>query len=417
MPTPPVDLPPDVAPVDEIRAHFPALDRLYNGRPVAYFDGPGGTQVSRAVVDAIADYLYCHNANTHWNFPTSNETDEILARAREAWADFLGAAPGEIIFGANATTLAFHASRALGRTLSAGAEIVVTELDHHANIGPWQVLAQDYGCSVRTVRMDVSTGELDWGDFAAKVTPRTKLVAIGAASNALGTVNDVARAVELAHAVGAFAFVDAVHYAPHYLVDFRALDCDFLVCSAYKCYGPHIGVMACRRELIDALPFAKIAPSPNEAPYRAETGTLNHEGIAGAAAAVDFLASLAPSDSRRVSLAAVFDAVHERSLPLVEAMWTGLSSIDGVTLYGPGPDAARTSTLGFTVRGVPSSEVAVRLGERAVFVSHGNFYAMTVVERLGLAPEGLVRAGCACYTTLDEAHRLVAGVREIAANA
>ncbi len=403
------------ASVDDIRAHFPALDRLHNGLPVAYFDGPGGTQVPRAVVDAMADYLYCHNANTHWNYPTSAETDEMIERSRGALADFLGADPAELIFGANATTLAFHASRAIGRTLQPGDEILTTELDHHANVGPWQALALERGCVIRSVEMNLQSGELDWNDFESKVTKKTKLVAVGAASNALGTINDVPRAVRLARSVGALAFVDAVHYAPHHLVDVRQWDCDFLTTSAYKFYGPHIGAMYCRRELLESLPFAKVAPSSNAAPERAETGTLNHEGMAGAAAAVDFLATLAPGDSRRQSLAAALDAIHARSLPLVDQLWHGLASIDGVTLYGPPPTAPRTSTVSFTVRGVPSGEVAARLAERGVFVSSGNFYAMTVVDRLGLAPEGLVRAGCAIYTTAAEVARLVAGVRAIAA--
>jgi selenocysteine lyase/cysteine desulfurase len=262
--------------------------------------------------------------------------------------------------------------------------------------------------------MNPATGELDWSDFESKITSKTKLVAVGAASNALGTINDVPRAILLARSVGAITFVDAVHYAPHHLVDVREWDCDFLVCSAYKFYGPHIGAMYCRRELLESLPFAKVSPSSNAAPERAETGTLNHEGIAGAGAAIDFLASLAAREGRRESLALTMEAIHQRSLPLVDQMWTGLTEIDGVTLYGPPPTAGRTSTVAFTIRGVASSEVAGRLAERAVFVSSGNFYAMTVVERLGLGAEGLVRAGCACYTTADEVTRLVNRVRAIA---
>jgi len=407
---------PAVAAVDEIRAQFPALDRLQDGVPVAYFDGPGGTQTPRAVVDAVADYLYYHNANTHWNYATSHETDVIIDRARGALGDFLGAAPDEIVFGANATTLAFHASRAIGRTLVRGDEVVVTELDHHANVGPWQALAQEQGCELRVVRFDPATGTLDWRDFESKVGPRTKLVAVGAASNALGTINDVARAVQLAHSVGAWAFVDAVHYAPHHLVDVRAWDCDFLVCSAYKFYGPHVGAMYCRAELRESLPFAKVAPSSDTGPERAETGTLNHEGLAGAAAAVDFLASLAASGTRREALAATLHELAARHATLAEQLWSGLSAIDGVTLYGPTVDAPRTSTIAFTVAGVPAAEAARRLSEEGVFVSHGNFYAATVVERLGLAPEGLLRAGCACYTTADEIQRLIVGVRELAAH-
>jgi cysteine desulfurase family protein (TIGR01976 family) len=411
------------------------LHREHNGLPVAYFDGPGGTQVPRGVVEAIADYLYRHNANTHWKYPTSAETDATLANAREALADFLGGDATEIVFGANATTLAFHVSRALGRQFAPGDEIVVTELDHHANVGPWQVLAREHGCTLQVVRMDIETGELDWPDFEQKVTTRTKLIAVGAASNALGTINDVRRAARLAKSVGALTFVDAVHYAPHHLVDVRLFDCDFLVCSAYKFYGPHVGVLWCRLELLESLPVAKIEPSPNKAPERAETGTLNHEGIAGAAAAVDFLASLAPEHipailpgtdadrprtdrqlaggSRRDRLKSAFAALHQRGTELTQQMWAGLRETGGVTLYGPPPTAARTSTIAFTVRGVPSSEVAHRLSERALFLSHGNFYAATVVQRLGLSPEGLVRAGCACYTSSEEVERLISAVQTI----
>jgi selenocysteine lyase/cysteine desulfurase len=239
-------------------------------------------------------------------------------------------------------------------------------------------------------------------------------VAVGAASNALGTVTDVARACRLAKEAGAYAFVDAVHYAPHFLADVGEWGCDFLVCSAYKFYGPHLGALWCRSELLETLPFVKVAPAPNTGPSRAETGTQNHEGIAGAAAAVDFLAALAAGDSRRTRLETALAAVHERTSALVRRMWTGLAGIEGVMLYGPPPDAPRTATVAFTVRGVPSSHVAGRLAERGVFVSHGNFYAATVIERLGLDREGMVRAGCACYTTAEEVERLVDGVREIA---
>ena len=271
--------------VEEIRSHFPALKRVHEGQRVAYFDGPGGTQVPRAVVEAMADYLYKHNANTHWSYPTSAETDELLERSRESLADFLNASPNEIAFGANATTLAFHVSRTLGRTFEAGDEIVVTELDHHANVAPWQALERERGVSVRVVRMKTETGELDWEDFESKVNARTKLLAVGAASNALGTINDVRRAADLAHAAGALVFVDAVHYAPHALVDVAALGADFLACSAYKFYGPHVGVLWGRRNLLQQLEAYKVRPAPAVPPDKWMTGTQNHEAIAGALAA------------------------------------------------------------------------------------------------------------------------------------
>jgi selenocysteine lyase/cysteine desulfurase len=296
--------------------------------------------------------------------------------------------------------------------------------------------------------MDIDSGSLDWSDFEQQLTQRTKLVAVGAASNALGTITDVRRAARLAHSVGALAFVDAVHYAPHNLVDVRALECDMLMCSAYKFYGPHVGILWCRRELLETLPFAKLEPAPNTAPERAETGTLNHEGIAGAAAAIDFLASLAPlstpsppgkpiskpsppgkpistpsptgrgqgegSATRRSRLSAVYSALHNRSTALTNELWHGLAKIDRVKLYGPPPGAERTSTVAFTLDGVPSSEVARRLADHALFLSHGNLYAATVIDRLNLAPEGLVRAGCACHTTQGEVDRLIAAVQVIA---
>lgn len=401
------------ASLSEIRAQFPALERVHCGFPVAYFDGPGGSQVPRTVVESMTEYLYQHNANTHWAYPTSAETDAKIEQAREALADFLNASPAEIVFGANMTTLAFQLSRALGRQFAPGDEIIITELDHHANVAPWQALEQEKGVVLRTVRMTPQTGELDWQDFTKLLNTRTRLVAIGAASNALGTITDVRRAAELAHEVGAFIFVDAVHYAPHQLIDVRSLDCDFLACSAYKFYGPHVGILYCKRELLESLDFPKLLPAPDTAPERAETGTQNHEGIVGAAAAVDFLASLSAGDSRRQRLINTFTHLHTQSVPLTAQLWEGLSRISEVTLYGPAPDKARTPTVSFTVRDVASTEVARRLAERGLFLSHGDFYAATVIERLGQTGEGLVRAGCACYTTSEEVERLLEALRAI----
>jgi cysteine desulfurase family protein (TIGR01976 family) len=398
---------------DAIRKCFPALERTHNGHRVAYFDGPGGTQAPRAVVEAMNDYLYHHNANTHWAYPTSEETDEIIDSARCVLAEFLNAAPNEIVFGPNMTTLTFHLARALGRGYERDDEIVVTELDHHANVAPWRSLERERGVKVRTVRMIPETGELDWDDFSRQLNGRTKLVAIGAASNALGTINDVQRAGEMAHSLGAQIFVDAVHYAPHELIDVRDWNCDFLSCSAYKLYGPHIGILYGRYDLLGSLDFPKLLPAPDTAPERAETGTQNHEGIAGAAAAVDFLASLATGATRRERLHAALRELHKRGDALTRQLWNGLRETGRVRLYGPPPGTARTPTIAFTVDGVPSIEVAERLAERGVFLSHGDFYAMTVVERLGQTAHGLVRAGCACYTTPEEVERLLAGVRQI----
>jgi cysteine desulfurase family protein (TIGR01976 family) len=405
----------DVASVYSIRSHFPALGRTEGGGPVAYFDGPGGTQVSRAVAEAVTDYLLHHNANTHWRYPTSEETDAMLAAARAAVADFLRADPSEVAFGANMTTLTFHLARALARGWREGDEVVVTELDHHANVDPWRALAREKGIVVRFIPIVPETAQLDLGVLPRLLTPRTRLVAVGAASNAVGTINDVARVAAEAHANGSLVFVDAVHYAPHALVDVKAFGADLLVCSSYKFYGPHTGVLWGRRALLGTIDVPKLQPASDEAPFRFETGTLNHEGIVGTGAAVDFLASLAGGGlGRRAALEWTFAALRERGEALATRMWEGLGAVPGVTLYGPPPGSPRTPTVSFALKGHESGDVAAALARLGVYVSHGDFYATTLVERLGHAADGLVRAGCACYTTAEEVDRLVAGVGEIA---
>jgi len=423
---------------EEIRKLFPSTERVHNGYPVAYFDAPGGTQTPRVVVDAVADYLLNHNANTHWEYPTSHETDAIIQSARDTFADFLNASNDEIVFGPNTTTMIYHLSRALGRTMGPGDEIVTTELEHHANVAPWQALAVEHGVRLRISQMDPETGQLDWNDFERLVTNKTKIVAFGAGCNALGTVNDFRGAVELAHSVGALALVDAVHYAPYFCCDVKEMDCDFLTGSAYKFYGPHASVFYGKKHLLESIDFPKLQPAPDSAPERAEMGTQSHEGIAGAAAAVDFYASLAGyrtptgrgsegvssrSDSdgikgssltRREALKKSFTGLRAHSAPQVLRLWEALSSVNGIRMYGPPPHVERTPTVSFTVERVTSTEVARRLSERGLFASHGDFYAQTVIERLGLAPEGLVRVGCACYTSDEEIERLIEAVHEIA---
>ncbi len=404
-----------IASVWTIRSHFPALGRREGDVPVAYFDGPGGTQVPEAVADAVTDYLLRHNANTHWRYPTSEETDALLAGARTAVAGFLGGDPAEVAFGANMTTLTFHLARSLARGWSEGDEVVVTELDHHANVDPWRTLTREKGIVVRAIPVALETATLDLDALPRLLGPRTRLVAVGAASNAVGTVNDVVRVAAAAHANGSLLFVDAVHYAPHRLVDVKALGADFLVCSPYKFYGPHIGVLWGRRELLEALDVPKLKPAPEAAPERLETGTLSHEGIVGTGTAVDFLASLAGSGlARRAALGRTFAAFHERGEELLRRMWDGLRTIRGVTLYGPPPGSPRTPTVAFAVEGLESADVAAALAVRGLFVTHGDFYATTLIARLGRARDGLVRAGCACYTTEEEVDRLVAAVRQIA---
>jgi cysteine desulfurase family protein (TIGR01976 family) len=366
------------------------------------------------VAEAVTDYLLHHNANTHWAYPTSAETDAAILDARGALADYLNGAPSEIVFGANMTTLTFHLGRALGRGWNAGDEVVVTDLDHHANVDTWRALGRERGVVVRSVPFARESGRLDTRELERAITRKTRLVAIGAASNALGTINDVGSAAELAHAAGALVFVDAVHYAAHRPPDVAAIGCDFLACSPYKFYGPHLGVLWGRRALLESLDAPRLVPADDLAPERLETGTLGHEGIVGAGAAVDFLAGLAGvAAPRRTRLEAVADVLHERGRRLLERLWRGLSEIPGVTLYGPPPDDPRTPTLSFTVAGRGAKEVAESLAARAVFVSHGDFYATTVARVLGHGEDGLVRAGCAAYTSEEEVERLIEGVGSV----
>ncbi len=397
-----------------IRACFPALTRTEGGLPVAYFDGPGGTQVPEQVVQAVADYLRHHNANTHWEFPSSHETDLLLLEARSALADLLGGQPGEIVFGANMTTVTFHLARALGRAWGPDDVVVTTELDHHANVAPWEALARERGVTIRRVPFDTGSGELVWPTLEAALDHRVRLLAIGAASNALGTVSDVQRAASLARQAGALCFVDAVHFAPHHRVDVAAIGADFLACSPYKFYGTHLGVLWGRRDLLRSLDVPRLAPASNEAPERLETGTQNHEGIAGALAAVEFLASLGSGTDRRTRLDAAYRQLQAHGQALVERLWNGLGEIPGVRRFGPPANRPRTPTVAFTVPGHPAATVARHLARSGVFVSHGDFYAATVIQRLGLEPHGVVRAGCACYTTEAEVDRLLQGVRQLA---
>jgi cysteine desulfurase family protein (TIGR01976 family) len=394
---------------ENIRSQFPALER-----GVAYFDAPGGTQVPRVVADAMTDYLFHHNANTHWAYPTSAETDAILLSAREACADFFNCSAREIVFGNNMTTITFHAARALGRTWSRGDEVIVTELDHHGNVGPWRALERDFGVVVRTARMIPETAQIDYEHLAGLVTEKTRLLAIGGASNAVGTINDLHRARQIAG--NALFFVDAVHLAPHELIDVEKMDCDFLVCSPYKFYGPHTGVMFAREELLASLPWPKLDPAPSDAPENAETGTQNQEGIAGIGATIDFLASIGGNGgTRRERLARAYAALHEEGQRFANLMWDGLSRTKRVRVYGPPPSEPRTPTFGFTVEGMSAEDVTRALVKRDLYTSHGDFYAATVIERLGV--EALVRAGCACYTTEEEVVRLIEAVADFSSRA
>lgn len=407
-----------VASTADIRSHFPALERTHGSFPVAYFDGPGGTQVPSPVPIAMADYLFHRNANAHWAFPTSAETDRVRYQAREAMADLLCADANEIVFGPNMTSLTYHLSRALGREMEAGDEIVVTELDHHANVDPWRALETERGIRIRTLPVIPETGTLDLDRFPDLLCSRTRLVALGAASNAVGTLTDIGPLARMAREAGARTFVDAVHLAPHRRIRVREMGCDFLACSPYKFYGPHVGVLWIEGSLLEGMDVPKLAPAPDAGPERFESGTLNAEGMAGTTAVVDFLAGLAgpAGRSRRDRLDDLFVELPHREGALLERLWTGLETIPSLRLYGPPPDVDRAPTLAFTVQGLSPREVASRLADDAgAFLTHGNFYAAALVKRLGQELEGMVRAGIALYTTEEEVDRVVEGVERVAA--
>jgi cysteine desulfurase family protein (TIGR01976 family) len=414
------------------RAHFPSLSERMDGRPVVYLDNPGGTQVAGECTDAIVDYLRHSNANTHGAFLTSERTDALLAATRDGMAAMLNAAdPREIIFGPNMTTLIFAISRAIGRTLRPGDEIVVTALDHDANVAPWMALQEERGAVVRMADVDTSTCTLDMDDLRAKITERTKIVAVGYASNAVGTINDVRTIIGWAHAVGALAFVDAVQYAPHGPIDVRALDCDFLACSAYKFFATHQGIVYGRLRLLDDLPAYKVRPASDEPPDKWETGTQNHEALAGVLGTLNYLATLgrdhvdrysatfAGMAGARLELHAAFAAIQEYERALVDALLTGLATIPGIHIYGLTQRedlARRVPTVALTIEGHTPRELAAALGKRGIFAWDGNYYALTLMERLGLEEHGgALRLGLAHYNTHEDVARTVATLREIVA--
>jgi len=407
--------------VAHVRTQFPALDRVVNGQPVAYLDGPGGTQVPQRVVDAVAGYLLHHDCNIHGAFATSRETDAIIDAARAALADFLGAAPSAVSFGSNMTTLTILMAQSLVRDWSPGDEVVISALDHEADRGPWLHL-EERGIIVREVPVDIDSATLDWDAFERLVGERTRLVAIGYASNAVGTVNDVARAATLAHSVGALCYVDAVHFALHGAIDVGAIGCDLLVCSPYKFFGPHIGVLYVEPSAGERFRPLKLSTQEEAPPCRYETGTLCHEGIAGAAEAVEFIADLgrhhATDDGtldRRAAIVAGMDAMEAYEQPLAERLIDGLNEIPGLRIYGPPAGHPRTSTVSFTLDSMPAPEIARRLGDQGLFVWDGDFYAARFVALAGLADSGgLLRIGLCPYNTSAEVERTIAAVRELA---
>jgi cysteine desulfurase family protein (TIGR01976 family) len=414
--------------VAALRAEFPALALEQDGRPLAFFDGPGGTQVSQRVIDAVIGYYRTSNANDGGAFVTSRRSDAIVAEAHAALADLLNAASGdEIKFGYNMTTLTFHLGRSIGATLEPGDEVVVTTLDHEANVSPWRAMAADRGLTVRTVDVRTEDGTLDLDDLRAKLSSRTRLVAFGYASNAIGTINPVVEIVRLAHAVGALTYVDAVHYAPHGPIDVAALDTDFLACSVYKFFGPHLGVLYGKAAVLEQLPAYKVRPAHD----RFETGTPNFEGIAGALAAVDYIASVGErfgggfagefpgTTGRRLHAHTGMRAIRAYEMPLFGRLLAGLARIEGVRLWGiadPARLPERTPTAAITFDACSPREAAEALGRQGITAWDGDFYAQALIERLGLfASGGVLRIGLAHYNTAAEVERLLVALREIAA--
>jgi cysteine desulfurase family protein (TIGR01976 family) len=409
--------------VSWVRSQFPALAQTVNGCPAAFLDGPGGTQVPQRVIDAITDYLKQSNANTCGAYATSRRTDAVIAEARRAMADFLGCDPDEVVFGPNMTTLTFALSRSIGRELGSGDEIVVTHLDHDADVSTWRSL-EERGVTLRCVDIHEEDCTLDMADLARKISSKTKVVAVGYASNAVGTINDVKEVVRLAHAAGAMAFIDAVHCGPHGLIDVRALDCDFLACSTYKFFGPHMGVLYGKREHLRRLQPYKVRALVNDVPNRWEMGTLNHECIAGIAACVEYLADLGrhvdpDTVGRRAALSLAFDAIQTYERSLAERMIRGLLTIPGLQFYGitdPAKLTQRTPTFAVRITDYTPLELATKLGERGFFTWDGNYYALNLTERLDVEKAGgFLRIGLVHYNTVEEVDAVIAALREIVA--
>ena len=405
-----------------VREQFPSLKLPVNGRAAAFLDGPAGTQVPKQVMEAIQNYYLHSNANTCGAFVTSQENDAMIAAARGAMADFFHCDKDEVVFGQNMTTITFALARAIGRELKAGDEIVVTSLDHDANVAPWRAL-EEKGVVIRQADIHEEDCTLDLEDLRRKITAKTKLVAVGYASNAVGTINPVAEITKWAHEAGALMFIDAVHYAPHGPMDVRALDCDFLVCSPYKFFGPHMGTLYGKREHLLRFKPYKVRPAPDSLPDRWETGTQVQELIAGIGAAVDYLAEVGrrsdPSvRDRRSALLAAYRATHQHETALLTRLIQGLLAIPGLRFFGirdPKRFVERCSTVSVRLGNHTPAEVAAFLGERGIFTWDGNYYALNLTERLGVEQTGgLLRIGLVHYNTMEEVERLLRALREVA---
>ena len=406
--------------ITELRAKFPALARLHDGRPAVFLDGPAGTQVPQSVIDAISHYLTTCNANSHGVFATSIESDEMVDAAHQAAADFVGVDdPGTVSFGGNMTTLTFALSRALARTWDPGDEIVLSRLEHDANFSPWRLAAEDAGVTVRYVDINPDDCTLVLDDYAKLLNERTRLVAVGCASNAAGTINPVKQICAWAREVGAMSFLDAVHYAPHDLIDVTDWDCDFLICSAYKFFGPHVGIMYGRRELLETLQPYKLRPSPDDLPGRWMTGTQNFECICGVRAAIDYIADIGrlagKTSDRREALRQAFALIRSYERTLLDQLLDGLAEIPGIKVWGITAESERDQrfpTVSITREGIDATSLAKQLAAEGIFVWDGNYYALPLTERIGVEPEGMVRIGLAHYNTSEEVARLLEILRK-----
>lgn len=400
----------------DIRLQFPALQRIHNGKKLVFLDGPAGVQVPHVVIDSISDYYKTSNANSHGAFITTKETDVVIDSTRSNVATFLGAeGPHTISFGQNMTTLNFSLSHAIGRALHPGDEILITQLDHESNRGPWLGL-RDKGIVVREVAL-LENGELDYDDFAAKINERTRLVAMGYAANIFGTVNKVEAVRKMTYQVGAWLLVDAVHYAPHLPIDVQALGCDFLLCSAYKFYGPHVGLLYTRPGLLDRLQPDRLRTSAQNAPHSIETGTPNHAALAGVKASIDFIASFGKGEDLRSRILDAMDQIHGHEIALAKQLSDGLDRIEGVTLVGPPiVKGHRAPTLAFTIEGKSPKEVCEYLAERNICAWAGHFYALRAIEVLGLLERGgVTRMGMSMYNLPSEIDYTLEVIEELAA--
>ncbi len=394
--------------ITSARTTFPALSRRLDGRTVAYLDGPGGTQVAAPVIEAMSRFMEVGGSNLGGPFATSVETGEVVNGARAAVADLFNADPGEIVFGQNMTSLTYAMSRSIARTWRRGDNIVLSRLDHDANVSPWLQAAKDAGVTVRYVDFDPDDGcslELETLDRA--IDRYTRLVAFTHASNAVGTLTPVSEIVDRAHDVGALTYVDAVHYTPHGLVDVRSTGTDFLVASAYKWFGPHTGCLFGKADLLESLEPYKLRPTHDTAPDRWETGTQSFESLAGVTAAVEYIASLGTGETRRDRIVSAYAAISAYETTLTERFLAGIGHIDGVDLYGRGTPEGRTPTFAVDVAGTSPAEVASSLGALGIFVWDGDYYAYEVMRRLRKDPDGLVRIGFIHYNTVEEVDRVL----------